>query len=199
MTPIALAEVLESEKAQLRAEIDRLQSNLTASASAFAALEAVAAEARRNDAIAMSWISEAKHAIGYVGDMPGFIEALRALKEPAGPEQVAHETRFSGDSCLRMANLELAGYRKRMQEIEASMSVAEQDQINAEAAIRSIYGTPNAPLPNNPLLIAGAVRNATLIGLLDRLEAAEKEREALLEALKHIARTAIARATGEQP
>lgn len=137
----------ESEKAQLRAEIDRLQLHLTVSGSAFSALEAAAAEARRNDAIAMSWISEAKHAIGYEGDMPGFIEALRALKEPAGPEQVAHETRFSGDSCLRMANLELAGYRKRMREIATSMSVAEQDQINAEAAIRSIYGADADPWP----------------------------------------------------
>lgn len=76
----AQAEVLECEKAQLRAEIERLQSNLSASARAFVQLEAVAAEARRNDAIAMSWIGEAKHAIGYEGDMPGFIEALRALK-----------------------------------------------------------------------------------------------------------------------
>ena len=33
----------------------------------------------------MSWISEAKHAIGYEGDMPGFIEALRALKADPWP------------------------------------------------------------------------------------------------------------------
>lgn len=77
----AQAEVLESEKAQLRAEIERLQSNLSASAQAFVQLEAVAAEARRNDAIAMSWISKAKRAIGYEGDMPGFIGALRELND----------------------------------------------------------------------------------------------------------------------
>jgi hypothetical protein len=73
----------ETEKARdaLRAEIERLQSNLSASAQAFVQLEAVAAEARRNDATAMSWISEAKHAIGYEGDMPGFIGALRELND----------------------------------------------------------------------------------------------------------------------
>ena len=99
---IAAGMITPAEKAQLRAEIDRLQSSVTASASAFAALEAVAAEARRNDAIAMSWIGEAKRAISYEGDMPGFIEALRALK--------------------------------------AQPTVAEQDQINAESAIRSTEG-----------------------------------------------------------
>ena len=109
---------------QLRAEIDRLQSSITASASAFAALEAISAEARRNDAIAMSWIGEAKRAISYEGDMPGFIEALRALK--------------------------------------AQPTVAEQDQINAEAAIRSIYGAQSVPLPNDLLLIAGTARSALL-------------------------------------
>ena len=31
----------------------------------------------------------------------------------------------------------------------ARPTVAEQDQINAESAIRSIYGTPSAPLPND--------------------------------------------------
>jgi hypothetical protein len=44
-----------------------------------------------------------------------------------------------------------------------------------------------------------AANPAAVSEIIDRLEAAEKEREALLEALKHIARTAIARATGEQP
>lgn len=72
---------LRAEVDRMRAEIERLQSNLSASAQAFVQLEAVAAEARRNDAIAMSWISEAKHAIGYEGDMPGFIGALRELND----------------------------------------------------------------------------------------------------------------------
>jgi hypothetical protein len=46
----------ESEKAQLRAEIGRRQSDI-------AALEAVVAEARRNDAIATSWIAEVETAL----------------------------------------------------------------------------------------------------------------------------------------
>lgn len=44
----------------------------------------------------------------------------------------------------------------------AQPTVAEQDQINAEAAIRSIYGTPSVPLPNDLLLIAGVARSALL-------------------------------------
>lgn len=91
----ACVEAAKAEIKALRAEIERLQSNLTAGASAFAALEAAAAEARRNDAIAMSWIAEAKHAIGYEGDMPGFIEALRALKATANGE-LMHPT-VAGD------------------------------------------------------------------------------------------------------
>lgn len=55
------------------------------------------------------------------------------------------------------------------------------------------------PMPIGLVPYLVAVQPAAVSELLDRLEAAEKEREALLEALKHIARTAIARATGEQP
>ena len=78
---LAMYRKARDERDALRAEIERLQSNLSASAQAFVQLEAVAAEARRNDATAMSWISEAKHAIGYEGDMPGFIGALRELND----------------------------------------------------------------------------------------------------------------------
>ena len=78
---LAMYRKARDERDTLRAEIERLQSNLSASAQAFVQLEAVAAEARRNDATAMSWISEAKHAIGYEGDMPGFIGALRELND----------------------------------------------------------------------------------------------------------------------
>jgi hypothetical protein len=78
---LAMYRRARDERDALRAEIERLQSNLSASAQAFVQLEAVAAEARRNDATAMSWISEAKHAIGYEGDMPGFIGALRELND----------------------------------------------------------------------------------------------------------------------
>ena len=60
----------------------------------FMRLEAAAAEARRNDAIAMSWISEAKHAIGYEGDMPGLIKALRDLRS-------AHDRSLQLEHALR--------------------------------------------------------------------------------------------------
>lgn len=74
-------EEIRALEAAIRHEADCVES----ARAKVAQLEAIAAEARRNDAIAMSWISEAKHAIGYEGDMPGFIEALRARPNLADP------------------------------------------------------------------------------------------------------------------
>lgn len=182
----------EVEKAQLRAEIDRLQSNLTASASAFAALEAVAAEARRNDAIAMSWISEAKHAIGYEGDMPGFIEALRALKADPWPTIArgmitpAHIAAPRAAAPLMPASLE-ASVRDTIARFAATDDLAKDAadavlEIVRPLAERSdrLEAAESARRDDYQNWMTALDRNAELLA---KLEAAEKERDELLAGL----------------